>query len=185
MFEVGETPLRPREAQLLARLQREYTPLLLREVLVPLVEQTSMVSLRVLDWTVVNWTKQHNVICTTSEGGMVNIHEAYRATLAIWKRRLFDPFRRRNRITVCVDGKEYETTLGQAHFILWAHTTGTLAYTLGNLGAIEASMNLVAHTQKRRRVEADAASQKRRAELTTASHNSCLAYFCPVRVEFE
>ena len=58
-------------------------------------------SLRSLDWAVVNWSKKHSVICSSVvPGKMTNVHHSYRATLAFWKRKLFDPFRRRNRIGI-------------------------------------------------------------------------------------
>ena len=68
-------------------------------------------SLRSLDWAVVNWSKKHSVICSSVvPGKMTNVHHSYRATLAFWKRKLFDPFRRRNRIGINLreDGGEGE-----------------------------------------------------------------------------
>ena len=99
----GAARLSARERALLRHLEREYTPELVREVLRPLVTQTSPVSLRALDWAVVNWSKQHNVVCSSRvPGEMTNVHHSYRTTLAYWKRKLFDPFRRRARVGVRV-----------------------------------------------------------------------------------
>ena len=99
LFVADVARLSARERALLRHLEREYTPELVRDVLRPLVTQTSPVSLRALDWAVVNWSKQHNVVCAApAPGVMTNVHHAYRTSLAYWKRRLFDPFRRRARV---------------------------------------------------------------------------------------
>ena len=118
---------------------------------------------------------------------MTNVHQCYRASLTYWRRRLFDPFRRRQRIVVVIDGEEHETTLGQANFALWAYTSGVLAFVLGHLESIEADMNRVAQQQKRCRKEAakKGIARKRRAELTKASQNTCLAFCSPLRVNFD
>ena len=140
---------------LLARLRREYTADVARTVLIPLLTKRSPVSLRVLDWTVVNWSKKHNVVCVSPHTGeSVNISQAYANTLGFWKRRLFDPFRRRQRIVLRADDGEYETTLGQANFALFLHVTGIYAYVLQNVDAIEDDMNRSSLRHKRERGDA-------------------------------
>ena len=119
-------------------------------------------------------------------GHMTNIHHEYRTTLAFWKRKLFDPFRRRTRCTVTVDGMAYETTLGQANFAIWAYRTGVLAYVLGHVDEIEADMNAVSQRQKRERREAASRGVRRkRTELTSGPSSMCVAYVSPMRVVFD
>jgi hypothetical protein len=140
------------EALLVRRLNRHYTPQLVRQILVPLIDQTSPVSLRTLDWAVVNWSKKHSILCSSrTPGDVTNIHASYRATLALWRRRLFDPFRRRERILVRVDDRVVSTTLGQANFVLWTYQTGILSYVVSHAADIESDMNAVTQEQKRRR----------------------------------
>ena len=187
MFDVDRATLSRRELLLLKRLEAEYTPQLLRDVLKPLVTQESPVSLRALDWCVTNWAKQHNVVCTSVvPGATTNVHHAYRGALAFWKRKLFDPFRRRARVAVRIEGQVYETTLGQANFALWSYTTGVLGYALGHVEDIEADMNAVSQKQKHARKDAARRGVRRkRAELTSAPRSMCVAYVAPTRVEFE
>lgn len=188
MFVVDEgVVLSRREQQLLRRLEDEYTPQIARDVLRPLVTQDCPVSLRALDWCVTNWAKQHNVVCSSTLPGQVtNVHHAYRATLGFWKRKLFDPFRRRTRLGVVIDGETLETTLGQANFALWTYTTGVLAYALGHIEDIEADMNAVSQRQKRERREAARKGVRRkRSELTRAPRSGCVAYATPTRVVFD
>lgn len=184
IFAADPNELPGKEAQLLRLLAREYTPELAKEVLLPLLTQQSPVSLRALDWTVVNWAKQHNVVCASRvPGRMTNVHHAYRTSLAYWRRRLFDPFRRRARMGVWIQGQLYETTLGQANFAMFAYRTGILAYVYSHIKAIEADMNSVARRQKRARKDATHCGKRRkRAELTTACAASCVAYAAPRRV---
>lgn len=183
----AEQTLHGKEVHLLNRLNAKYTPEILRTVLVPLIDQSAPVSLRVLDWTVVNWSKQHNIMCSSATPGeMTNIHHAYHSALAYWKRRLFDPFRRRERIFVTLDEREWETTLGQANFALFIYETGILSYAIGNVTAIEEDMNRVSKRQKMER--ADAARRgltRKRTELTRPRNSMCFAYDAPMRVVFD
>lgn len=176
-----------KERVLLNRLNKAYTYEMVRDVLLPLITQTSPVSLRALDWAVVNWSKQHSIICSSSEPGhMTNIHNVYRAALSHWKRRLFDPFRRRERILLEVDGKTHHTTLGQANFALFTYETGILAYVIGHVDDIEDDMNRVARRQKQERFEANRAGvAHKRKELTPSNQTLCFAYDAPVRVVFD
>ena len=176
-----------KERMLLERLEREYTPQILRDVLLPLVTQTSPVSLRALDWAVVNWSKKHNVICSsTVPGRMTNIHHEYVTTLSFWKRLLFDPFRRRSRISVHIDGVVYETTLGQANFALWTYKTGVFAYVLAHLDDIEDDMNRVSRRQKKERSDAAKRGVRRkRSPLTRSADSCCVAYAAPSVVAFD
>lgn len=187
MFVVNDGCLTRRERFLLQKLQREYTNELFVSVLLPFLNQTSPISLRALDWAVVNWSKKYNVICSSAfPGRMTNIHQAYRKTLTYWKRRLFDPFRRRARIVVRIEEREYETTLGQANFTLWAYRTGVLSYVLGHIESIETDMNEVSRRSKRSKSEAARSGlPRRREELTKSPRAVCFAYNNPSRVKFQ
>lgn len=186
-FVLDRSNLSPRETQLMNTLESRYTDSVAREVLLPLLAQNSPISLRALDWCVTNWSKQHNVICSSPvPGELINIHHSYRSMLSFWKRRLFDPFRRRSRVQVEIDEQLYETTLGQANFSLWTYETGVLAYVLGHIKDIETDMNSVSNTQKRARKEAVIRGErKKRKELTSPSRALCIAYNAPCTVNFD
>ena len=186
MFHADQSTLAPRERTLLRRLEREYTPEIARNVLVPLITHQSAVSLRTLDWAVVNWSKKHNIICLSHvPGETTNIHQSYRQTLAFWRRRLFDPFRRRKRICVVVEGEEIQTTLGQANFALWTFRTGVLAYVLSHRQSIEDDMNRVSRANRRaRRAAAAQGARRERCELTHAPGAYCVAFASPSQVTF-
>ena len=186
-FDVRDSKLTNKERALLRMLRTNYTPSIAKDVLVPLIEQTSPVSLRALDWCVTNWSKSRNVVCHSQNAGQeTNIHHSYRDMLSHWKRRLFDPFRRRSRVDVMVDGKTYETTLGQANFALWIFQSGTYAYVLGHILDIESNMNAVSQTQKLIRKEARrTGTRRKREELTETPRSMCIAYSAPSIVTFD
>jgi hypothetical protein len=183
----NESDLSGKERMLLKKLNSTYTPSLVEDVLLPLITQTSPVSLRALDWAVVNWSKKHNVVCSsTVPGQTTNIHHAYRGALAYWKRRLFDPFRRRDRITLNARGEAYETTLGQANFAFFTYESGILAYVIGHIDDIEEDMNRVSRQQKRERREANKRGvARKRKELTQPPRNLCFAYSAPTKIVFD
>ena len=91
MFEFQTKHFRPGTCGSLASPDEQYTQDAARNILIPLITKQSPVSLRVMDWTIVNWSKKHNVVCVSPvTGEIVNIFHAYTNTLAVWKRKLFD-----------------------------------------------------------------------------------------------
>jgi len=187
MFRTNGMLLSNQEAMLLNKLDKEYTNEIAKTVLIPLIEQTSSVSLRALDWAVVNWSKQNMIICSSSlSGKMTNVHNAYRSALTYWKRKLFDPFRRRQRIDLIVEGKTYQTTLGQANFALFVFKTGILAYVIRNIDAIEDNMNTTSKNQKHARQLAQKHGlMKKRRELTCSNKVFCVVYNSQNTAHFE
>ena len=183
MFVVNDK-LSFKERILLKKLQNEYTEEIAKTILVPLLTQTSPVSLRALDWSVVNYSKQYTVFCPSLIPGQItNINQAYHTCLSYWKRKLFDPFRRRSRIILKVDDKEYKTTLGQANFALFTYKTGILAYVISHIDEIEADMNKVSKMNKKLRQTTG--SHRKRTELTKSSEQICIAYHAPTTVSFD
>jgi hypothetical protein len=189
MFLVDHGLLTRKEAFLLRRLEAEYTPGVRDSVLLPLVTHASPVSLRLLDWAVVNWSKKNNVLCASSTPArLTNVHDAYKSALSYWKRRLFDPFRRRKRIEVRAgSGEVYETTLGQANFALWTYKTGVLSYVLCHKDAIELDMNTVSRQHKRQKREAEqrTGTKRIRTQITPSGGRiPCLVYKVSCTVVF-
>lgn len=180
----GEEELNSKQRALLKRLRSRYTAHIIRTVLVPLINKQAPVSLRALDWAVVNWSKQVNAICTSlTPGRYTNIHKSYQESLRFWKRRLFDPFRRRYPLEVRIDGQVYRTTLGQANFALFVFETGIMAYVVRNIADIEENMNHVVHQQREERSRALKDGRKRsRSELTKSTSPPCMVYRATVQV---
>ena len=174
----------PREQSLVARLRHECTDDVVRQVLVPMIDNNSCVSLRAIDWAVVNWSKKHNVVCHQAKASgvhIVNVHQSYKLMLNRWKRKLFDPFRRRSRMKVSVDNTEYETTLGQLNFAVWLYNSGVYAYIHKNIDSIELDMFNVMQSNKKHR---GGNPGLKRAELSQAPQGLCVAFMSSSRVSF-
>ena len=146
--------------------------------------QSSPISLRALDWAVVNWSKQHNIVCTSIvPGQMVNIHHSYRSALKYWKRRLFDPFRRRSRITVTIDGETLKrhsarqiSPCGPTRRVL-KRDDQHRCHRSGHEPCVSAS-------ETRRRDAKRDGNVHRRGELTQRNTSLCVAYRAPQCIRF-
>lgn len=132
------------------------------EQLVSLLEQTTPISLRLLDWVVTNYSKKNSVYLKVERNGVVetvNLFLDYKAHLKSFSKRSFDPFCRRERIIVTFDVDEQKrrflTTPAQLNFYKWCIQTGVTQYCRDNLEVLEADMiqNLRVKTDGIRRAE--------------------------------
>ena len=115
----------------------------LREELVPRLNRDHRVSLRALDWLMVDYSCENKAVYMWRMGDgleLVDIHEKYTRLLKCWRRRRFDCFRRRHRIYFELDGKVYPTTVAQLHFFYVAARYGFLEYARVFLESIDAHM---------------------------------------------
>lgn len=162
------------------------------ELLVPIIDQTYDVSLRALDWAVVNWSKKHRIVCKVDTGhgkmDVVNIFSVYKDVLRRWRRRMFDPFRRRERVYFWHPRSQvvYSTTVGQLNFLKWARTYGVIEQARAHINQIETDMVATLSESKKRRLEERAAGSKRkRTELTPVPKGKCQVYLLSHEVDFE
>jgi hypothetical protein len=181
----SDAALDTKQQNLLADLSAIYTPDIIGSVLVPIITQRDTLSLRVLDWLVTNYAKKNSVVYTyrIKAGGegttkcLINVYSQYKSWLRNYRRRNFDPFRRRNRVCFTHDNQEYQTTVGQLNFIRWSYEYGVLDYTRTHLCIIEEDMNTSLNKVREKR---DMCKQKnktrKRSELSTYPHKKCFVY---------
>jgi len=125
-------------------LQKFYSTCDYKEEVMKLLEGTSDISLRLIDWFVTNYSKQHN-ISYILEGQEFLIYTNYKAQLKAYSKKLFDPFCRRERIMFQIEGNPmFQTTVGKLNFFRWAIEKGVLNYIKLNLPQIEKAMNVSA-----------------------------------------
>lgn len=186
------TKLQARPEQRLREMSGFYTDKMILALLVPVITQTFDVSLRALDWFAVNFTKKHKILCKVDLGGgrtdVINIFSHYRDQLRHWRRRMFDPFRRRKRICFChpVDGTVLETTVAQLNFLMWSYNFGIIEQARAHLQAIEVDMvTTLAESKRRRQEERRAGGKRKRTELTHAPRAKCQVYAVRHGVDFE
>ena len=145
---------------LLADAKCPLTERFLRTELVPRLNREHAVSLRALDWLMVDYACENNVAYmwpdATGVLRVVNVHDKYARLLKCWRRRRFDCFRRRHRIYFELDGKIFSTTVAQLHFFFVAHTYGFLEFTRQHLKEIDAHMKeTLTRNQQAKRARAD------------------------------
>ena len=154
--------------------------------LIPLITQESMISLRALDWLVTNYSKKFNIVKKKKNGSIFNIYHGYKTALSHFRRRNFDPFRRRQRIILTYKQKDYETTVGQCNFIHWAYQSGVLQYAIDNCCDIEKDMNLAALINKtERKTQIEKGIPHKRRELSKAPVAKCSVYKVDTHVVFD
>jgi hypothetical protein len=113
------------------------------------IKPENRISLRLIDWFVTNYSKKNNTIITKEKNNNIihfNVYLSYRSQLKAYSKRLFDPFRRRDRITFYFDSeKNIETTIGQLNMFRWILQNDILDFIINNINEIEKDM---VNTQK-------------------------------------
>lgn len=98
--------------------------------IIPVIERTSEVSLRLLDWFIVSYAKE-NDITYLWQGKAFNVFSNYRQQLNHYSKRYFDAFRRHTRTFIIYESYDHpvvETTLGQLIFFRWCLENGIIEY---------------------------------------------------------
>ena len=90
-----------------------------RTKLMNILDKTSGISLRNLEWFITNYAKKNNTMYTTQDGKLFTVHCAYKSSLDGYSKKLFDPFCRSEKFPYVIPGTSHEvhTTLAQLNFI--------------------------------------------------------------------
>lgn len=138
--------------------------------MVSIINGESEISLRVLDWFVTKYSKKRIECGQSKESEVFDIRISYKSQLKAYKKRYFDPFRRRKKFYYHFDGKKIvsgdqditcvETTLGQLNFFKWAISNDILTYVETNIGQITKAMNLSNKEDKKRRTSDEKPEKK-------------------------
>jgi hypothetical protein len=106
-----------------------------------LLQGTSIISLRLIDWFVTNYAKRHNIGYVMS-GQEFMVYMSYKSQLKAYSKKLFDPFCRRERIMFSLPGTEqFITTVGKLNFFRWAIEKNVIEYLKTNRVTVETEMN--------------------------------------------
>jgi hypothetical protein len=112
--------------------------------MISIINGTSKISLRIVDWFVTNYSKKNYCIIENAETNeRFKVYNDYKLKLKAYSKKKFDPFCRWDRInvpykdTMCV-----QTTLGQLNFFKWTIENKILEYIENNYSTIENDMNL-------------------------------------------
>jgi hypothetical protein len=123
-------------------LQRFYASRADIAEIVTLLQGTSEISLRVIDWFVTNYAKAHSTAYILN-GQEFLVYRDYKSQLKAYSKKLFDPFCRRERIYFQVPNHApFLTTVAKLNFFRWAIEKDILTYIKQHQEAIEKEMNL-------------------------------------------
>ena len=156
---------------IVSSLQRFYAARDDKDEVLKLLEGTSEISLRLIDWFVTNYAKQHNISYILNNQEFL-VYTNYKSQLKAYSKKLFDPFCRRERIMFQIQGYPmFQTTVGKLNFFRWALEKGVLSYIKMNLAKIEAAMNASSRElQKARKANSSTSTE---TTTTTTSTRSC------------
>jgi len=107
-----------------------------KRILIPIVTETSNISLRILDWFVTNYSKEHTKkIMKHSNFKEFDIYNSYKSQLKAFNKSLFDPFcrlhsnKKINKFHFYYEGDKFIiTTTGQLNFFKWAIENNVILY---------------------------------------------------------
>jgi hypothetical protein len=158
-------------------LQRFYSMREDKEEILKLLEGTSDISLRLIDWFVTNYAKQYNISYVLNNQEFL-VYTNYKSQLKAYSKKLFDPFCRRERIMFQISGQPmFQTTVGKLNFFRWALEKGVLDYIKMNMAKIESAMNASSKELQKIRKAVTGTSEKsstRKRIAMTAPPNSKL-----------
>ena len=127
-----------------------------------LLQGTSAISLRLIDWFVTNFAKRKSIGYLLN-GQEFMVYMSYKSQLKAYSKKLFDPFCRRERIMFSLPGVEpFVTTVGKLNFFRWAIEKQIIEYLKTHYELVEADMN--SHMKQ--------LSRSRSTRTTTASSSS-------------
>lgn len=117
-----------------------------------ILQGTSSISLRLIDWFVTNYAKTHSTSYILNNQEFL-VYLNYKSQLKAYSKKLFDPFCRRERILFEIQGRPpFLTTVGKLNFFRWAIEKGILDYIRLHSVEIEKEMNtFMREIQKQKR----------------------------------
>lgn len=168
--------------------------------MVNVVNGETRTSLRIIDWFVTNFAKKYFTVytipaktrCSTVINGEENkerfkVFNSYKLELKAYNKSRFDPFCRRDRITIPYKNMGMVTTIGQLNFFKWAIENRILEYIDENYEMIENDMNSRNSISKRKtpdEVGTDNKTRKKREELSISACKTIKKEIVSIVVKF-
>jgi hypothetical protein len=163
-------------------------------ILTSIITQKNILSLRILDWLVTNYSKKNNVVYTINRKNNninFNIYLDYKNQLKAYSKKYFDPFCRRERILINIhdlswrildnnnkqktNNNELITTVGQLNFFKWFIENNVLNYAIENIECIDKDMVETLNKSKK---------DAKRKELSKSASKSICSYDSKIIVKF-
>ena len=136
-----------------------------------IVDQNSVISLRILDWFITNYSKKYRTIIDCN-GAAIDVYQNYKLQLKSFSKKQFDPFCRKNKIMLYYTEEDcIETSCGQLCFFRWCFENGILTHVKENLSVIEQDMKNSLKDKKRSVVKPGDSAQKRKPLSVSAARS--------------
>ena len=162
------------------------------DIMLPIINGESNISLRIIDWFVTNYSKKNNTSYTikdTSRGIFQQfiVYLNYKLQLKAYSKKQFDPFCRRERIAFYYINKNGEnkcihTTVGQLNFFRWAIGYKIIDYIQKNIKTIENDMNTIQKSVYS--TEKKSGSRRKRKELSKSATKTINKHNVKIVLEF-
>lgn len=151
--------------------------------ILPIINGTSELSIRIIDWFVTNYSKQYYTVYmiedkTNNLFRRFKVYNDYKLKLKAYSKKRFDPFCRRERIYIPYKNNTHvQTTLGQLNFFKWAIENNIILYIKDHLREIEEDMIDRNSTARKKSVKLNDTiklnkTRKRREELSISAVKS-------------
>jgi hypothetical protein len=137
-----------------------------------IIDQNSVISLRILDWFITNYSKKYKTIID-GQIGSIDVYQNYKLQLKSFSKKQFDPFCRKNKILFYYNDDDYiETSCGQLCFFRWCFENNILNYVKTNLSTIEQDMKISLKSKKTKKEEDKPDSAQKRQPLSISASRS-------------
>jgi hypothetical protein len=166
--------IQSQEQWVLYRLEKFYTNPQNLERVKSILDGTSTLSLRLIDWFVTNYAKKYNVAYISKSQKHVIVYLSYKSHLKAYSKKMFDPFCRWKRIKF----QDIETTVGQLNFFEWAITDDILEYLEKHRDEVHRDMETRLHEAK------EDSPRKKRHELSHSATKSLTRHDVSIKVSF-
>ena len=168
--------LTSQEILLLKSLEEFYNNSIYFNLLLSIIEGTSIISRRTFEYFVTKYSMIHNISYELEDKGYKYafiVHSSYKDQLKAHKKKYFDPFGRGDRIPFFSNNDCVITTIGQLNFYRWFFTKNIYDYCVSNYNTIQTELLSNKNVKKRSRYNA---SKKR--------STSCRKQISYIKVEY-
>lgn len=150
------------------------------QLFLSIIVAESNISIRLIDWFVTNYAKKNNIIYKLDDNDSIyfNVYVEYKCQLKSYKKKLFDPFCRKNKIYFYYNlhsnindnkGSFIITTIGQLNFYKWAIKYNVINYIENNLDLIYQDMSQNHKNNSLSNTSSSETTKKKRHELSNNS----------------
>lgn len=122
--------------------------------IIDIINGSSPISLRILDWFVTRYSNKKKILIM-SKDDVMDVHISYKAQLKSYKKKYFDPFKRRAKFDYHFKDHDtiIHTTIGQLNFFRWALENKIISYVEDNYDSVSKEMNVSNKDDKKRKKE--------------------------------